>query len=127
MTRYCLPLLCCWALAGAAPAAVAEMAEGRRLFRGQCGGCHSLQPGEQRAGPSLFGVVGRAAGKLAGYAYSPVLHEADFLWTTDRLDRFLSDPAAMLPGTRMVFWGLDDPARERVIHYLQAVAEGAAE
>lgn len=99
-----------------------ETSRGERVFRLQCGGCHSIQPEHHVAGPSLYGVVGRRAGKLPGFDFSPALHEADFVWTREKLDRFLSDPNAMLPDTRMVFWGLDAQSREQVIDYLEWVA-----
>lgn len=96
-----------------------ELAQGERLFRSQCSGCHALEPGVHRAGPSLHGLIGRRAGSVADYDYSPVLQAADHRWNAATLDRFLADPDAFLPGTRMVFWGLDAHARRRIIRFLE--------
>ncbi|KAA0009660.1 c-type cytochrome [Billgrantia pellis] len=95
-----------------------ERAQGERLFRAQCVGCHSIEPGVHLAGPSLHGVVGRPAGSLTDFDYSSVLREADLVWNRDTLDAFLAGPDDFLPGTRMVLWGLDERTRGRIIDYL---------
>ena len=110
-------------ISGDVQATDSDVLRGERIFRLQCSGCHSIQPEQHVAGPSLHGVLGRRVGKLPGFDFSPILQEADFVWTPENLDRFLSDPSAMLPGTRMVFWGLAPQPREQVIGYLQKIAE----
>lgn len=105
------------------PADEALLAQGERVFRNQCRGCHSLTPGRHIAGPSLHGVVGRRVGEVADFEYSRTLQEAELLWTPETLDRFLADPDAFLPGTRMVFWGLPEDARQVLIDYLQATGQ----
>lgn len=122
--RLAITLTLLWGVAGyaAAQANQSAMEEGERVFDKQCAGCHSVQAGIQRAGPSLYGVVGRSAGNLPGYEFSTVLREADFVWTPGILDVFLQDPAAMLPGSFMVFWGLGEPQREQVILYLESMS-----
>lgn len=98
------------------------VAQGERLFRAQCLGCHSLTPGKHLAGPSLHGLVGRPAGSLEDFDYSPALREAEFVWSAETLDAFLAGPDAFLPGTRMVFWGLEEEPRRRVIRFLESLA-----
>ncbi|MFY0991817.1 c-type cytochrome [Halomonas sp. C05BenzN] len=99
----------------------AERAQGERLFRSQCVGCHSLAPGVHIAGPSLHGLIGRPAGSLEDFDYSPALREAELTWTAETLDAFLADPNDYLPGIRMVFWGLDERPRRRIIHFLESL------
>ncbi|MFC3282673.1 c-type cytochrome [Litchfieldella rifensis] len=101
----------------------ASLAQGERVFRNQCQGCHSLEPGVHIAGPSLHGVVGRTAGAVDDFEYSPTLQDAQLVWTPQTLDRFLTAPDDFLPGTRMVFWGLDERSRQQVIEFLQHVGE----
>ena len=122
--QWAITLTLLWGMTGLAAAQGNQSAleERQRVFDKQCGGCHSIQARVQRAGPSLYGVVGRSAGKLPGYEFSTVLRQADFVWTPEILDVFLQDPAAMLPGSFMVFWGLGDPQREQVIRYLKSVS-----
>src|SRR5690554_72107 len=100
----------------------ADRAQGERLFRSQCVGCHSLAPGQHIAGPSLHGLIGRPAGGLEGFGYSPVLEAADFEWNADTLDAFLAAPADFLPGSRMVFWGLEERQRQSIIRFLESQA-----
>ncbi|MBD3896733.1 c-type cytochrome [Halomonas sp. ML-15] len=108
-------------LAGAVlPALADDVREGERVFRNHCYGCHALQEGVHRAGPSLFEVIGRPVGGLDDFDYSTVLDAADFRWDAETLDAFLADPEALLPGNRMVLWGLDDTPRRALIHYLEA-------
>jgi cytochrome c len=103
--------------------AVADLAEGERLFRSQCMGCHALEPGRHRAGPTLHAVIGREAGTVDGFDFSPAMAEAGITWTPATLDKFLADPMQTVPGTRMVFWGLEPAAaREHLIRYLEIAA-----
>lgn len=107
----------------ALPADDAALAQGERVFRNQCRGCHSLTPGTHIAGPSLHGVVGRRAGEVADFEYSRALQKAQLVWTPEALDHFLADPDAFLPGTRMVFWGLPEDTRQPLIDYLRHVGQ----
>jgi cytochrome c len=99
------------------------VATGERIFRSQCMGCHGIEPGRHRAGPSLHGVLGREAGTVPGFDFSTAMAEAGIIWTPETLDAFLAGPAEMVPGTNMVFWGLDPASREAVIGYLAAAGE----
>jgi len=62
----------------AAPAR-GDVVAGRQVFR-KCQVCHSLEPGKTLIGPSLAGVIGRKAGSLPGYDYSPAMRQADIVW-----------------------------------------------
>jgi cytochrome c len=96
-----------------------EVAAGERLFRGQCMGCHSVEPDYHRAGPTLHGLFGRRSGELPGFDYSPAMVEAEIVWDPETLDAFLADPSGLVPGTRMVFWGLHPDQRRQIIAYLK--------
>lgn len=101
----CLPLVCAIAPAAAAPASD-PLAAGRKAFQ-RCAGCHQVGPGARSEfGPQLNGILGRRAGSAPGYAYSPALARAGFIWTEQRLAAFLRDPDAVVPGNKMRFWGL---------------------
>lgn len=119
MAAAALPMLL---VTSHAPAAD-EHAQGERLFRSQCVGCHSIEPGMHLAGPSLHAVMGRPVGSLDDYDYSPALREAELVWNRENLDAFLAGPDRFLPGTRMLLWGLDEPTREHIIGYLESLAE----
>jgi cytochrome c len=85
-----------------------------------CVGCHSLEPGSYLTGPSLAGVWGRKAGQVVGFnRYSQGLKSADLTWDENTLNAWLADPRAMIPGTYMVFRGIEnDRARADLIAFL---------
>src|SRR5262245_30972277 len=82
-----------WSHAHAAdPAAEAQ-------FKKSCGTCHSVDPAAApRQGPNLFGVIGRPAGTLEGFAYSPAFAagKGGLVWDATTLDRWITDPQAMI-------------------------------
>jgi cytochrome c len=111
-------------LGGAALAAVAIAAtapqgdarHGEKLYQA-CSACHSIDDND--IGPKHRGVVGRHAGSVADYAYSPALKASGIVWDEVELDRWLTNPSALVPGTKM-FYKIDDPqARADIIAYLK--------
>lgn len=107
------------ALLGSAPADAAGAAPaGEALFRQRCQVCHSAVAAKpSTVGPNLAGVVGRKAGATA-FAYSPALKASKFNWDRASLDRFLTAPTKMVPGTRMVISVTDKAQRSALIEYL---------
>jgi cytochrome c len=105
---------------GGAGAARAENAgAGAVVFKAQCGVCHSVAQGKNMIGPSLFGVVGRAAGQSVGFAYSPANRASRLTWDPPTLDRYLASPQDVVPKTIMPYAGLkDDEQRADLIAYL---------
>ncbi len=78
-------------------------------------------------GPSLAGVIGRKAGTEPNYNYSPAMRGADIVWNAQTLDRYLKDPASVVPGNKMPFPGLKtDHDRADVIAFLTASSGAAA-
>ena len=93
-----------------------DPARGKTLYQA-CAACHSID--ENDVGPKHRGVVGRHAGSIADYNYSPALKGSGLSWDEATLDRWLTNPSALVPGTKM-FFKLDDPqARADVIAYLK--------
>ena len=84
-----------------------------------CAICHSNEAGKTKIGPSLFGVVGRPSGTEGGYSYSDAMKAYNHVWTPENLFTYLEAPQKVVPGTKMTFPGLPDPAdRKNVIAYL---------
>ena len=83
----------------------------------RCLACHSLEL--NRTGPKHCGLLGRRAGSVPGYDYSPAMKRSRLVWDAKTLDRFLADPLKAVPGTTMTYAGIPD-ARERadLIAYL---------
>lgn len=73
-------------------------------------------------GPNLSGVVGRPAAALPDYAYSPAVRAAGGIWTVRRMDQFVQNPRAAIPGNRMPFAGIASADERRaIITYLQTL------
>ncbi len=98
---------------------------GQRTFR-FCAFCHSLKPGEIRAGPSLAGLFGRGAGSMEGFNYSRSLKNSSVIWNERTLDAWLANPRKFIPGNRMSFRGFKSPEiRANVIVYLKQATRTA--
>lgn len=104
----------------ATAAMAADAKSGQQTFRAQCGVCHQGGPGDGEGGqgPNLNGVVGRKAGSLAGFPYTAALKSSGLVWTQANLDRFLTDPSKMVPGTAMPISVPDTKTRQDLIAYL---------
>jgi len=87
----------------------------------RCATCHTIAAGGRNAvGPNLHDVFGRKAGTAPGFSYSPAMRASGLTWDEATLDRFLTNPQTTVPGTRMAFAGIADPAQRReVIAYLK--------
>ena len=95
---------------------------GERVYN-RCKACHSMTAGEHWVGPSLAGVVGRAAGAAKGFSYSDAMVGSGVVWDEAALDVYLADPAGFMLGNRMAFPGLEDAeARADVIAYITSAA-----
>jgi cytochrome c len=107
--------------------AAADPLRGERVFQ-RCYACHSVAVGEDNlSGPSLRCVLGRRAGTLPGFRFSPAMIEAgagrELVWTRATLDAFLVDPQRLVPGTPMWIPGLaQGQDRQDLIDYLERAA-----
>lgn len=100
---------------------VADAQAGARRF-GQCAACHSIATGgADRNGPNLHGVYGAPiAQNRPRFGYTDALQAQRGVWDDRRLDAWLADPRATVPGTTMTFAGVRDPlARADLIAYLK--------
>jgi cytochrome c2 len=79
---------------------------GNDLYKKKCYVCHDVRKERiNRAGPSLYGILGRKAGVMAGFIYTPAMKiaaEDGVVWDEKTLDAFLANPQAVVPGTAMV-------------------------
>jgi cytochrome c len=98
----------------------ADLSNGEAKFA-LCRSCHSVaQGGEDMVGPNLWAIFGRKAGSKPGFSYSDSMKNAGWTWDADRLDKWIDNPRAVLPDTKMTFIGLPSPTDRRdVIAYLK--------
>lgn len=102
---------------------VGDPARGKRLYA-QCQACHAVVEGQNRVGPSLYGIIGSPAGAVDGFNYSPAVMNSNITWTEDVLFAYLETPQEYLPGTRMFFPGVAKPQdRADIIAYLKSLTE----
>ena len=114
-------ILALLALALPAFAGQAAAADGAAIFQTNCAVCHSVEAGTNKLGPSLFGIVGRKSATVDSFSYSPAMTKADLTWDAATLDKYLTNPQALVPGTKMILAGIksaDD--RKALIDYLAA-------
>ena len=99
----------------------ADVEAGKTEFK-KCALCHTTEPGKNKIGPSLFGVVGRKAASVENFNYSEAMKKFDHTWNPETLDSYLADPRAVVPGTKMIFPGIkDEKERQDVIAYLETL------
>ncbi|MEX3777654.1 cytochrome c family protein [Pseudomonas sp. MYb118] len=106
----------------AAQALAAGDAEaGAKLFPRICGGCHQVGESARASfGPQLNNIFGRPSAGTSDYQYSDAMKAAGLVWDRETLTAYLEAPKKVVPGTRMIFWGLSDPQKiEDVLAYLQ--------
>jgi cytochrome c len=111
------------AAAGIAPAQEGNADEGQEVYK-KCRACHDVGPqAKNKVGPLLNDILGRKAGTIEGFDYSPANKESGakgLVWTEDIMFKYLENPLAFMPGTKMAFAGLKDAQdRKDVIAYLK--------
>jgi cytochrome c len=86
--------------------ASADVARGETSAK-KCAACHTFGKGEpNRVGPNLWGIVGRAKASVAGFNYSAALKGQTGNWSLEELDKYVTNPRAVVPGTNMAFAGI---------------------
>jgi glucose/arabinose dehydrogenase/cytochrome c2 len=99
----------------------ADAAHGKVLFQQSCAICHlsGLDPAQAAGqGPALAGVFGRRSAALTDFGYSRALATAHLKWDQPTLDRFLTAPTAVVPGTNMVVAVPNESDRADLIAFL---------
>lgn len=111
------------ALMSGAALADGDAEKGKKVFN-KCKACHSLEAGQNKIGPSLAGVLGRAAGSVEGFKYSDAMKNSGVTWNEDSISAYLADPKGNIPGNKMAFAGLKkEDDREDLIAYLKDAAK----
>ena len=101
--------------------AAGDPAAGERIFAAHCAVCHATAPGENKAGPSLAGIVGSRSGAVPGYNFSPAMKDTNVTWDDANLDKYLANPSGFIHGTKMFVNLPNETDRQNVIAYLNAL------
>jgi cytochrome c len=104
-----------------------NLTEDRRLFETTCTPCHNYDKGGEPdmygLTLNLFGVIGRKSASVTGFQYSEDLRKSDIVWDEAIIDKFITAPKKLFPGTRMELPGVDDvKTRTAIIRYLRSLA-----
>ena len=120
MKKFAIILSCCLAMAGVSTSASSQDADAakQKLFQQRCGACHQIATTRNGVGPNLQGVIGRAAGSVEGFKYSPAMKSSGITWSAETLDTFLTNPGAMVRGTRMTQRFNKAEDRKAIIEFL---------
>jgi len=109
---------------------------GAQVYK-KCQVCHRIGPGAKNAvGPTHNGLIGRTAGTVEGFSYSPLNKHAGengLVWTEQNIFDYLPDPSGFLKkfltdkgkadlatgSTKMSFKLADEKERKDVIAYIK--------
>jgi cytochrome c len=97
--------------------AAGDATRGEQLYESRCMACHSLDT--NRVGPMHRGVYGRKAGSVPDFAYSVALTSSPIVWLDTTLNRWLTNPEALIPGQRMNIRVLSADDRADLIAFLR--------
>ncbi len=112
-----LPVVTVCVLSVATPVhADGDATRGAQAYRTNCTECHTIDKDD--LGPRHAGVVGRRAGSVPGFGYSAPLKASTFIWDAAMLERWLTNPDAVVPGQGMDFKLSDAATRADIIAYL---------
>ena len=105
---------------GSGSASAQDAAAGERVFA-QCRACHQVgETAKNAVGPVLNGLIGRPAGSVEGYNYSPANKNSGLTWDEATFRDYIKDPKAKVPGTKMIYAGLKDEKRiDDLLAYLK--------
>ncbi len=104
----------------------ADANAGKALFRQQCALCHTAETGDNGGaqGPNLQGVFDRHAASNGGFSYTQALRTSNLTWNAATLDRFLTAPTTVVPGTAMVIAVPNKADRDNLIGYFEELKAG---
>jgi cytochrome c len=118
----------CAALGFARESAAADADAGQAIFNQKCKVCHQIGEGAKNfVGPVLNGLDGRKTGSAEGYNYSDANKGSGITWNEEEFKKYITNPQAVIPHTKMVFAGLPKESdRDNIWAYIsQFKADGS--
>ncbi|MGX1788204.1 c-type cytochrome [Bosea sp. NPDC055332] len=100
--------------------AVGDPAAGEKVFQ-KCRACHQIgETAKNAIGPKLNGLLGRPAGSIEGYSYSPANKNSGITWDEPTFRDYIKAPQVKIPSTKMVFPGLkSDQEIDDIVAFLK--------
>jgi cytochrome c len=79
-----------------------------------CAACHDVgEVAKNKIGPVLNGLDGRKSGTVAGFNYTEANKNSGIVWDEAAFLKYIKDPKADIPGTKMIFVGVKDEAQAK--------------
>ena len=101
-------------IAASSVAGTAQDAQKGKAVFNICLACHTIGPGaENKIGPELNGLDGRKAGTVASFDYSDANKSSGLVWNEETFEDYIKNPAAKVPGTKMIFPGIKNEQQEK--------------
>ena len=101
-------------IAASSTSGVAQDAEKGKTVFNVCLACHTVGPGAQnKIGPELNGLDGRKAGTVPDFDYSDANMSSGIVWNEETFEDYIKNPAAKVPGTKMIFPGIKNEQQEK--------------
>lgn len=108
-----------------------DAAKGEKRFV-KCKACHQVGPDAKNSlGPHLNGIVGRAAGGVEGYEYSPAVKNSGITWDEENLLKWIGKvkvdgkkkpgSKVLIPDNKMIFPGVSDKQAADIVAYLKTL------
>lgn len=104
--------------------AAGDLKAGAKIFEDVCSECHTMKLGKNKKGPSIYGLIGRKAATIGDYDYSEAIRKSNIAWSEEALDKYIENPAKIIPGGKMKYEGMKDAdSRKNIIKYLKFFSE----
>ena len=101
-------------IAASSVAGTAQDAQKGKAVFNICLACHTIGPGaENKIGPELNGLDGRKAGTVPNSDYSDANKSSGIVWNEETFEDYIKNPAAKVPGTKMIFPGIKNEQQEK--------------
>ena len=79
-----------------------------------CAACHDVgETAKNKIGPLLNGLEGRKSGTVAGFSYTDANKNSGIVWDEAAFLKYIKDPKADIPGTKMIFVGIKDEGQAK--------------
>ena len=111
-------------LIGERPAHAQDAAAGEKVFA-ECRACHQIGPKAKNVlWQQLNGIIGRKAGTVSGYNYSPANKNSGITWDESTFTTYIQNPQGVIKGTKMTFAGVKNPQQIKDLYaYLKQFDE----